>query len=153
MSAFIILQITGNNQIELKEGTKGSIFGISFTAPPYVLCRERQLSVSDNCSIGLKSILSSSDNNVLTCPNGSISEQVVSRIISRDDSSTNPGAYCRVMVTNDNWEAAQFNLEVKATSDNKYDGDFDREMLLQADYYVNDIVEQANVTKKNVQVN
>jgi hypothetical protein len=55
-------------------------------------------------------------------------------------------------ITNDNWRMARYGVLLKATVDNKYDGDHVRQMTLMADYLVNDSREKENVTKKSVQV-
>ena len=55
-------------------------------------------------------------------------------------------------INNKNWAMAQYTIQLKATTDNKYDGDHTREMILSANYRVNDLVEKENVTKKTVKV-
>lgn len=47
---------------------------------------------------------------------------------------------------------ARYDVQLKATTDNKYDGDRLREMLLTANYLVNYNPEKENVTLKTVRV-
>lgn len=47
---------------------------------------------------------------------------------------------------------ARYDVQLKATTDNKYDGDHPREMLLTANYLVNYNPEKENVTLKTVRV-
>jgi hypothetical protein len=49
-------------------------------------------------------------------------------------------------------EEAKYMLKLKATIDNKYDGDHEREFNINMDYIVNGMVEQANISKKALKV-
>lgn len=55
-------------------------------------------------------------------------------------------------INNVNWRMARYDIQLKATTDNKYDGDHIREMLLTANYLVNYNPEKENVTLKTVRV-
>lgn len=55
-------------------------------------------------------------------------------------------------INNVNWRMARYDIQLKATTDNKYDGDHLREMLLTANYLVNYNPEKENITLKTVRV-
>lgn len=55
-------------------------------------------------------------------------------------------------INNVNWRMARYDVQLKATIDNKYDGDYFREMLLIVNYFVNYNFEKENVILKIVRV-
>lgn len=59
---------------------------------------------------------------------------------------------CGAMVTNENWMDAKYMLKIKATLDNKIDGDQERGLNVSVDYMVNGMTEQSNINKKYMKV-
>ena len=120
---------------------------ITVTAPPYVLCRDRGLTDSNNCSLNIETVQPSVTDE-LKCPRDMVMEQVTSQLVKMGDKIP----VCEAMVTNENWKEAKYTLKLKATIDNKYDGDHKREFNINMDYIVNGMVEQANISKKALKV-
>ena len=117
------------------------------TAPPYVLCRDLGLTQPENCSIIIKAY-NPSVVDELKCPCNETIEQVSSQLVKVN----NREPVCEASVTNDNWMDAKYMLKLKATVDNKFDGDHVRDVEINVDYLVNDVVEQAKVNKKLTKV-
>ncbi|XP_033756293.1 uncharacterized protein LOC117339037 [Pecten maximus] len=140
----------GAEAMFLFEGEDPKLFTVDVTAPPYVLCRNRNLTSSNDCSVRLSTTVVSTDNNNLTCVDGTVVQQVSSRMYKRGE--RDPVAFCMVNITNDNWMTARYNLEVKATLDNLIDGNYSEKISLDADYFVSGSMEQAKILKMESQL-
>ncbi|KAJ8316790.1 hypothetical protein KUTeg_004694 [Tegillarca granosa] len=144
------IMVKDPESLTLYEGEDPKTFELDITAPTYVLCKNRSLSSNENCTISLSAFFDSNSDDK-TCINGMVIEQVAIAIYKLDSNNKKvSGPSCKIDITMDNWNQYNYVIEVKATTDNKYDGNFQRRFKLIADYSVNGASEEKDVMKKNI---
>ena len=113
----------------LNEGEEAAVLTVEVTAPPYLICRNKDSINTTNCEISLRSFHPAVE---MFCPDGSNIHQIASKWYSMNDQVLEPA--CNVSITEDNWNQYQYAVAIKATTDGKYDGDTSATFTLEAEF-------------------
>ena len=129
--------VDGAEKLTLTEGENGVTMTIYATAPPYVLCRDINLSNADRCEIQVVVEIAASASEI-HCPDGMVIEQASVRITEDGQEKS----LCRISVTSDKW-TSRFDINVRANIDNKYDADTTRQLTLTKQFLVDAAVKNS----------
>jgi len=129
--------------VTVTEGQDSVEIKFKATSPPSFYCSI--LDNKDSCHVKL-SVTTVIERYGDFCVDSSSSQLVIGPMEKDGEKS------CDITITNENWKEAKYTLKLKATIDNKYDGDHKREFNINMDYIVNGMVEQDNISKKALKV-